>query len=358
MPSSGREAVILIHGIPFVEEMGRKGYQEELLLQGMAEVPERIQVRSRGPMTLESSVGMRLEVSLEDGSTRTLDVYEAFWGDLMTSLLRERLRTRVLRGLELLAFWLFSGIWRGFFSRMLMTVSYLLGLVLLLVWYWGTLALFFIAVGEQPAESTGSAVYESREFLGRVGNMMGGWRIWLLSAMLLKLFPADRFVDVADFVRRYLLNERSEGSAMGLRSSIRKRVGSTLFSVGGSASYSRVTVMASSFGSVIAMELLAHYSLPCPIRLFTLGGSLEFVSRKSSWMRREIQSCIDNPRLVQWLDFYSDEDFFCTRSPFAQSSPRLMHCKLQQNASLGDMLSGRTHRRYLLDSEVLNALLS
>lgn len=358
MPSSGREAVILIPGIHHRPGEGHKGYQEELLLQGLAEVPERIRVRPQGPMILESVVGKRFEVSFQDGTTRTLDVYEAFWGDLITTLARRRIQTRVMRGFELLVFWLFSGIWRGFFSRKVLTGSYLLGLFVLVAWYWSTLALFLTAVGHPPEESTGSMVYLVREFLGQVGNMMGGWSIWVLSATFLGLFPVDRFVDTADFVRRYLLDARGEGRAVGMRSHIRKRVGSTLDAVCTSGDYTRVTVMASSFGAVVAMDLLAEYTLPCPIRLLTLGGPLEMLSQKSSWMRKEIQACVDNPMLMQWLDFYSDEDFFCTRSPFEQSEPRLMHYKLQQNASLAEMFSGDTHRRYLGDREVLGALLA
>ncbi|MCE9672157.1 lipase family protein [Myxococcus stipitatus] len=373
MPAS-RDAIVLVHGLGSKE----RDFAREQLLQGLLQVPESATVTQQSPVAVQGVEGLQLLVThAEDGAQRQLDLYEAFWGDLAPSLAQADIKTRMLGGLELLPYWLLSGVWRGIAQRKALTVSMLVGMFLLVAWYWSTLALFFTAVGQDPSllgagtpaglpvpTSTGTVagdlLKQVSTWLGIAGAWMGGWRVWAAVSIIVGLLPVNGLVDIADFARRYLTDARMGENPVGLRSKLRLRINGTLRAVVESGHYSRVTVVAHSMGTAIAVDVLANYRSPSKtqLRLVTLGGPLELLARRAKWVTEEIESCVQNPRVTQWADFYSKDDWFCTQTPFTNAEPRLTHTCIEQRASFGSRLSGATHYRYLVNPTVLALLLT
>ncbi|RKG74505.1 hypothetical protein D7W79_22700 [Corallococcus exercitus] len=364
---SGKEAIVLIHGSDSRQRDSGRG----LLTEGLLKVPEGVVVTQQGPITIQGASGLQFQVTRhEDGAKRSVDVYEAFWADLIPSLTRMGLRDRVLGGLELLVYWGFSGVWKGFLKRKVLTSSLVVGLVFLLYWYLSTLLLFFSALQQDPTfptmalpDSTLSAANSMLKGLARVvapvASGLGGWKGWVLLSLVMSALPIHRAVDAANLSHRYLTDALMGNGVVGLRTELRSRVSATLRAVVESGTYSRVTVVAHSFGAAMAVDVLADFRSKSgtPIRLVTLGGPLELLARRADWLEKEIQRCADNDQLIQWLDFYSDEDWFCTKTPFRADDTRLIHRPIQQKASLGARMSGETHNRYLGDARVLQALL-
>ncbi|MBN8227300.1 hypothetical protein JYK02_07225 [Corallococcus macrosporus] len=364
---SGKEAIVLIHG----SDSKQRDSGRELLTEGLLKVPEDVVVTQQGPITIQGASGLQLQVTRhEDRSTRSLDVYEAFWADLIPSLTRMGLKDRVLGGLELLAYWLFSGVWKGFRQRKVLTTSIVSGLVLLLFWYTSTLILFFSALKQDPTfpamalpdttvRSANSMLRHLADVVAPAASTLGSWKGWVLLSLLMGALPVHRAVDVANLVHRYLTDKLMRNGVVGLRTDLRHRVHATLRAVVESGAYSRVTVVAHSFGAAMAVDVLADFrsSSSTAIRLVTLGGPLELLARRAEWFEKEIQRCADNGQLIQWIDFHSDEDWFCTKTPFRADDTRLIHRPIQQKASLGARMSGETHNRYLGDARVLQALL-
>jgi hypothetical protein len=147
---------------------------------------------------------------------------------------------------------------------------------------------------------------------------------------------------------------------VGLRSKLRARVGATLRAVVESGNYTRVTVVAHSMGAALAVDVLADYRSPSKVelRLVTLGGPLELLAQRASWVGEEIKRCVENPRIVEWADFYSEDDWFCTQTPFEKPGGRTTHHRIEQKASFSARFSGETHYRYLVSPAVLSLLLA
>lgn len=365
-----REAVILVPSMLAMLK-SEQDVQRERLVKGLSEVPEWVHVEPQGAAAVEGVEGIRLQVTHPDQHTATLDVYEAYWGDLIPRLSQEELVVRVKRGTTLLFYWAVSGIWRGVRGRVYLTVSFIATAFILLAWYYSTVALLLTAIGENPNLLTGQAgetgegvppaglLQQIAVLLGKVGEWMGGWSVWLAVALLMGFVPVNKIVDVSDFTRRYLRNETVDDGPVGLQDRLRKRVRDVVAHVCEAGAYERITIAAHSFGCMIAVDVLADYAAPAGVRLrlVTMGGPLEILSHRAGWVQEEIDRCASAESLEAWVDFYSEVDWFCSATPFDASLPRLQHCEVHDQASLSEKLTGETHQRYFGQKKVVHTLL-
>lgn len=361
-----KAAIVLIPGMMKAE----KDRQRDRLVSGLVEVSERVRVSEQGAVAVEGAEGVRLRVTHPDGQKTTLDVYEAYWGDLINRLSQEELNVRIRRGTTLLFYWAFSRIWRGMRGRKYLTFSIVAAAFILLAWYYGTVALLLTALGEDPSVLAAARPEEAEAartangwlqkisvLAGRLGAAMGGWSVWLVVTVLMGFIPVNAVVDVADFARRYLKNEAVGGGPTGTQDHLRMRARILVARVCEAGSYERVTVVAHSFGCAIAVDVVADYAAPCALRLVTLGSPLDIFSRRAGWVGEEIERCASAEHLETWTEFYSDGDWFCAATPFRPAPPRLQRFEVHQQASPLDKLAGKTHERYFGRKEVVDALL-
>lgn len=367
------EAIVFIHGL----EAGQKGSNSERLIASLKLVSEQGRVEQLNePPAVAGMEGVRLRVRDADQSEWTLDVYEAYWGNLVTRLSQEGLRTRVTRGLGLLGYWIFSKVWVRIWRYKWLTFNMVAMAALTMLWYYGIVALCLTAIGSDPTTlqdltapmvSLGADAQQAEPIvkgmvakLGVWGKEMGGWKPWIVTALVMRVLPVSMIVDISDFTRRFLQNELS-AEGQGLKHLIRDRVRRIIWNVCESEPrYERVTVVAHSFGVTLAVDILANYksAKTVPIRLVTLAGPLELLSHREDWLQPEIDRCASNAHVQEWIDFHSPEDWFGFATPHRSPPNHMQRISLKHGAGLMARLKGETHQRYFVHEEVIHTLLA
>lgn len=300
----------------------------------------------------------RIEIDLPGGGRRTLDIVEAFWGDLKPRLSSQSLLRRIGRGLVMLIYWLASlRSWQAAASSRYLLFNVLFTVTILLLWYFGALIAGLTAVGSDPS-FFGATLPESLQplagRLGGLGRSLGGWSVWAAASLVLAALPATAIVDIAFASMAYLQNRH------GMRGKIGGRVARALAeAVRGGEGYQRISVVAHSFGVVIATEVLADYrgtDRP-PLRFVSLGGPLLLVAARERRVAEARDRLIANAAVAHWVDFHSEQDWLCTRSPVPAGTAKFEDRPLTSTVAWDERLSGASHHLYFEDPEVLASLL-
>lgn len=355
--TAGTHAVILIPGMDSRE----KGAAQRKLVLGLINCCERMRVAEAGQASLPGEKGTSLAVT-RDGRSATLHVFEAFWRDLTLQEPPKQALARIRDGAELLLYWFFSGVWRALVrSSWYMTVGLLFSSLLLVAWYYSVLAVGLAAIGTDPdlAGQAGSeaVVQNLIGFLGKIGKQMGSWQVWILVSFLLGFIPLDGMVEISSFTMRYLRNDVGE-DGVGCRDKIRHRAKGVLDDAVACGAYDSVTVVAHSFGAVLAVDLLADRGPEgsVTLRLVTMGSPLELLGFRSAWVRAETDRCLQNPAIAAWVDFYAGDDWMCSRVPGHGAREGQESRPQTRESSLLAKLSGESHKSYYRSQEIMEAL--
>lgn len=352
---SQREAIIFIHGF----YLGRdRNYFFDSLSTGFTEVLETPRVEEAGEEKIAGYTGKKFKVYIDIDNNKEVDVYDGYWNDLNSKQLSSSsLKDKVLRGIHMLLYWFFTKDLMALRGSPPLLVGLGIALLLWVFWFYGIIALAFVALGQEP-KLFGFPVSEDwSKQISTFGKQMNNWSAWLIVSGLFSFIPINIIADIADFSTRYL-EESSEGKT--LKAKIRKRSSETLNAVLESNLYSKVTVFAHSFGAVIATDTLAEYQQNCRVRYIIAGGSLKLFSSKSKQIEEEIKRCFNNKRIEKWIDFYSDQDWLCTKTPVPEGcdSTRIYYRKINIPFSLLKQLSGKSHDHYFMNEEVLRTVLN
>lgn len=356
-----KEAVILIPGF-FAK--AKNDYLDQLLALGLTSRLERYRVDlEREPIKISGQTGQQFTVySPQNTIQKTLDIYEAFWLDLMEKLGEKPPKDQILRGLYLFFYFFTFRLWGMAKQSRLLFVQLFAVMGLVVLWYYGLIAITLTAVGENPDLLGFRVPPHLATAATQMGVAMGGWSGWILASFLLSLLPTPvgTVVNQIDFTARYLQDE-IEGKKGAVRDRIRLRIKGVLDDVLKHGDYDRVTVLAHSHGVAIAIDLLADYYNPSntPIRLMSLGGLVELYSYKSSWITEESARCLDSPALVQWTDYYSFQDWLCTQTPCppAQHLEKFESQPIRFRVPIFKQIIGETHVAYFFDQRVLEDVL-
>ncbi len=350
---SSQEAVVFIPGLSVREE----GFYLELLGAGLIEQIESNRVQLTGDVTIEGNQGKQFKVLTDLDRTKIVDVYELYWGHLVFKLSDRNLKERMLSGTRLLFYWFFSRTWMCFRESPALFFSAIVGAIFFIAWYYGTLALVFAAIGEDP-DFLGIALNSQwAEYLGNIGSAMGGWSIWLVINGFIEFFPLNVAIDIMYFAMKYI---EEDSSSRVLRAKIRNRIFSVIDSINKTGTYDKITIVGHSFGVMVAVDFLGEYRGSQSVQFIALGGPLKILSYKESWIEREIQKCLENDRVDTWHDFYSDRDWLCTKTPIPNGSPKTNKIQYHRNPlpySIIKQLSGKSHLHYFTDSSVLRTIL-
>lgn len=361
MESSKREAVIFIP--PFIEEQ-KNLYLEDYLLLGLTTRLEGRQVElSREEVKIQGQSGKRLTYeSIATGEIKTIDIYEAYWNDLIDPLSKKNAKDQAIKGIFLFIYWLFSGVWQMARKSRILLFQALIFLLLNVLWYYGSVVLALTSIGQNPSAFGLQLPSDLADQMAAIGRSLGGWKIWAATSFLLSLLPIpiSSLVDLTDFTARYLQDETQAGIG-GVRDRIRRRVEGILNDVIQEDAYERITVLAHSFGVIIGIDLLADYhpKVKKPIRFISMGGSVEFLSYRSSWVLEESARCLNNPALSHWGDYYSDQDWLCTKTPIPDGEQlnKFSSCKIKLRVPLARQIIGDSHNAYYFERPLLENLL-
>jgi len=305
----------------------------------------------------DENAGVRnIQLGLGDKS-KTIEIREVFWSDLRPRLSTEGSLRKFLRGFDLLFYWAGSfKTWVSASRSKYILINMVLTLILFLVWYYGAVAAAFTAIGASP-EVLGFTLTEGWEKWFRdAGDTMGSWNVWVSAAVLMTIFPVADVIDISFGTKCFLQNR------LGLQHKINGRLSRALGSVTrDSAKYSNVTVVAHSFGVVIATETLAAFDkqkLPVQ-RLITLGGPLELIQGRSDRVREareRLENLLNTDNFVNWVDFYSDYDWLCSKTPVSDGIEGFEHRKITTTVPWDQRASGASHLLYFTDWDVMKEL--
>lgn len=361
-----RRAVVVIPGIQRRQRFERR----DALVRNLEAVVERHPVIRGEEVEVAGESGLGLVPRLRETDTAErqpeLDVFEAYWVDMLPEQQTSMGPWgRLAQGLDLLLYWPLN--WRSWRAMRLspyMTVALVVGAVLLVTWY---LSLTLL-VSETLLQGDGGLPPEIAG-LPLVGTLLGwyfeaakavsDWRYWAVVALVLSVVRVASLVELAQATKAYLENQ-PDPQDIGLRDRIRARVASTLEHVLEQERYGEVLVVAHSFGTVIAVDILADWPRRQDFRrlgLVTLGSPIAMLRLRSNWLGGQLQRLLNRDECRCWLDFHSGTDWFC--SPVPGHRQRFGHAAshaLDFEASLRQRFSGFSHLLYYRAQPVLETL--
>jgi hypothetical protein len=356
-----RRAIVLIPGVRREERFFRRD-----TLMSNLETVETYPLRRGEAVEVAGEVGIRLTARPLRAASAPhgpdLDVFEAHWADMVPEQAELGPWQKLGSGLDMLAYWLLSWrTWRALTESRYITIGLMAGGLLLVLWY---VALALVVADAVTKDVTLAAGVRDIPVLGDAlqmflvaADMVGHWYWWALIAFVLSIVPVDGLVQLARFAKDYLEN-RPDETEVGLRDRTRNRVRTTLENVL-EAGYDEVLLVAHSFGSVLAIDLLAdwpHRDDFARLRLVTLGSPIAVLGHRSRWLDAERRQLLQRPELDVWLDFHAPTDWLCTAVPGHADRYRELSREIDFEAPLRQMLTGQTHLLYYRSSEVLEAL--
>ncbi|MGD1878738.1 MAG: hypothetical protein ACFB13_14725 [Kiloniellaceae bacterium] len=366
-----RRAIVLIPGMKREERFHRR----EILVSNL-ETVERHPLTRDGEVSLGGESGLRLTLTPlrgDDGvpmppSLASLDVFEAYWGDMIPEQGEQAPWTKLLQGLDLVGYWVFNlRSWQAVVQSVrsgssLIAVGLLMGGLTLIAWYLMLAVLVGQAVapsGQVPDELAGIPLVSGLVHgFGVAAGWLAAHAWWAVLPFLLAMLQVDALVLLARFIKDYFENREDE-NGVGLRDRLRKRVAGTLEAVLAS-DYDEVMVVAHSFGTVVATDILADWPHAADLKrlsLVSLGSPITVLRYRSAWLERERRAVLEARRPPVWLDFFSPSDWLCGAvTGHRESYGEAMSRKLSFEAPWPQKLSGQTHLLYYRDPRVLEQL--
>lgn len=370
-----RRAIILIPGFPREERFLRR----DVLVRNLLTI-ERSPLREVGNIEAGGEQGTRLAArpvrgnaahgqgTSSSNAVAEVDVFEAYWGDLIPESTSRAPLQHLLWGLEIIAYWVFN--WRSWTALRVspyMTFGLLSSGSLLVLWYVSIVLLAAEAIGQDPSLAPDVSSSENLmpdvlqplvEAFVAVAAKVGNWELWLAIAAILPFLKVDELVMIASFVKDYFQNKPDE-TEVGLRHRLRTRIQTTLNNVY-KADYDEVTLLAHSFGTVFAIDLMAdwpHQRDLARTSLVTMGAPIAVLACRSPWLASEVKRFAARTDIVAWDDYHAATDWLCTAIPAredfegAGASHRLLF-----ETKILEKLSGRSHMSYYRDDHLLEAL--
>ena len=294
----------------------------------------------------------RLVVSKPDGAYE-LSVIEGYWNDLVPSLTQAPLKTKVIRGISLLLFWLFSPIWKGIFARKYLTFGFMLAALVLVFWYLSTVLLFVEALTEESADPENGVVANVKTFANGTG-----WKVWLGIGSLMALLPVSLLVDISDFAKRFVTNEPNVAGKPAVRFEIVRRIREQLLQTLKSDDYTDLIVVGHSFGAVVTVDLMGDLPpLNIPVRVITMGSLIEILCKQAPWLKEDVESLSQRPDLVEWLDINCHADWFASGASVPKS-PKCRELFVESYGTFADRVAARVHSRYFDHQQVVGLILN
>ena len=309
---------------------------------------------------LQGTEQRRIEVGLPNNSTKIIGIQEVYWRDLRTLLSPESGVIQVIRGLEMLLFWITSPkLWKQIFSSKYIFFWAIATLIVSIAWYYGILATTFTAIGTNPEILNFELPANIADFFKELGSKMGGWNALAITSILILIFPVKEVIDISYSTKCYLENYK------GTKNEVSSRVNKALKAVtqpsqnnkSSNSNYERITVLSHSFGTIISTELLAKYNSQVSIRNITLGGALLIITARSERVRKALADILKNNKIGSWIDFYSHNDWLCTMSPVPSNVTKFQGRRIKTTVAFDEKLKGTSHDLYFDDDDVIETLL-
>ena len=353
-----QEAIIFVPGFTAKE---KDYYINHYLAIGFANRLEGKRIYLQEEVKISGHIGKRFTCESIFKIKKTIDIYEVNWRDLIDDINDKNIRYRIFRGIYLLFYWVLASFKIGKISKIFF-LQVLVIFLLITAWEYSTLTIALTAIGNDPNALGFHLPNEMADTLGKLGDTLGGWQIWLIASALLSILPVSTnlLINVVDFMVRYAEDDIDKELG-GLRGRLRQRLASVLDDVLNESRYEKITVLSHSLGTVLATDLLADYkhSSEKKINFITLGSPLKMLASISDWISGEVVKCLNNESVEKWHDFYSDQDWLCTKVPISSDSEneKFQASPISLKVSLVKQISGESHDAYFFDRSVLEKII-
>lgn len=351
-----KEAIVHIHGhesLPRLEATNR-------FLKGITDYQTIAKVKEIDGDALSLDT-RSLSVQYKSGDQREIDLYDAYWLDLAPSLTDQSAGSKFWGGFMLLFFWLRLSVLKIAFSSKWMFTGILVSMILIFVWYYGVIITFLDVVSNTvPAQASFAALplwlKDWCKFIWtEIPQLMKDWRVWLTISFMVGLLPKRwiGIVDISHFSRCFLADQ-------GLRLRIRSRLASIIEPIVESDKYDRVTIVAHSFGCALITDFLGEYKKygEASLRIFTLGGPLGVLMRRSNWLGTELKRAQDNEAVEQWIDFHSKRDYLCNATPVLTAKSNFKSEEISDEHINLRSAMGENHKLYFQKQVINEEILS
>jgi hypothetical protein len=345
-----REAVLVIPGI----RPAKQGEHLQVFLDGMRGAVEIADLSGPADAEIDGLKGKRVQCRfLQSGDEKEIDIYECFFADLVPDLATAQPLIRLRDGTRLIFFWFFSGIWKGFRRNSYLASSGLVSSVMLLLWYFAVLAVGLSAIGSLPVDPENRLLAEAATAVGRLGAVFGEWSVWIGVGTILSFLRIGRIANISHFLRLYLATE-------DVRNTIRLRVREPLLQILKRSEYSRLTVVAHSFGVLVAIDVMADFvqkSGP-KVSVVSIAGPAGVLMYVSTWLKQELDRCQNNPAIASWADFSSHSDWMGGSVPFEQPVFPFHAVGVPDLGGWTKRFTGGTHQAYFNRREVMESVIA
>jgi hypothetical protein len=298
------------------------------------------------------------QVTVRDAKTEVVtstDIFEVEWKAKFDFASAGKWWQKLPTGFLLLFSFLNLRLVKSFRESPFWAVAIVLSLSLIVLWLYGTVAIALTAIGHSGAFGTD---WDKR--VSDLGASMLEVKplIWATAVLTVLNVDVDRSIDLADLLRRYLFGA-TDRTGVTMRAQLRQTLAQVVPRVT-NAGYRHVSLVAHSFGCVMALDYLDHEdSLRHPIRLVTLGGFLKFLSAENpALVDPLIDSCLANADVTRWQDFNSSNDWIATTTPIRRPSVKYSARSAVPTVSLPDRITGRSHSYYFGDETVIGAIMT
>ncbi|MEM8729676.1 MAG: alpha/beta hydrolase [Pseudomonadota bacterium] len=272
-------------------------------------------------------------------SKMEIDVWEAYWGDLIPTREDESPGNRALRGWRLIGYWVFGGALRllRYGRRQSPGMVWMMALCgfALIIWYVNILllALTAIATGDMQIDQRICAlplIDGACDFIQTHAQTITTASVTAFIIGFVGLLGwIERFANISDFVMSYLRDDPVGDDQTGLRALTRHRLLAVLDEVADrkdDEAYDEIYVVGHSLGGAIAIDALAEFGAASDrVTLITWGSTLGLLMAKEPKVEAEIAKFYDNEtRLRNWVDVAIKGDLMGAEVPrprIAQADP-------------------------------------
>ncbi|CAI3791155.1 hypothetical protein [Rheinheimera sp. MM224] len=300
-----------------------------------------------------------IQIETADGIHRMIDIEVVPWADLAMKLSAETPARKIMRGMSLLGFWVFNHkVWSVVSGHKYMLLGTVFAVLVTMMWYVGVLSIFVssIAAAPEPITTEHSDAVQwlfdwGAAWLTQLADWLNSASLFVLSGIAVTLLPVTAIVDIAYATQNYVLNRNS------FFNKARLRMTTALNRAARDTKYQSITIVAYSFGTVVAVEALHAYKSNKAVRLITLGSPLLLVCAISPRVKTAVTGLTEKSQLLQWVDFYSEQDWLCSRSPLEEGD-KFSSFELTATVAFDEKVKGLSHELYFTESDVMDKVLA
>ena len=301
-----------------------------------------------------------------DSSPDRIDIFEAFWADMIPSVGESGPWKKLINGLDLLIYWMCNrNIWGALRISPAISLGLIAGGLLMVLWYVSIVLIVVEAIAQTGLPKDLQNIQLAKDIFSAIKSIADhvyGLEIWAVTAAFLAFIKADEVVGLSRFIQEYfenrIISADEDTRQVGLKDRLRERIIATLERVM-AGPYDDVIIVAHSFGTVIAVDALREWPHDADfnrLKLVTLGSPLAVMSHRSPWLKGELDALLAEGRLKSWDDYHSGTDWLCSPVPGHANTFSGHSHALDFEAPFRERITGRTHLLYYRDQTVLTAL--